>query len=192
MERERESKDGSCGKSTQRGPAGGVGWMDGRTGWRVMKEMKLATAARLYIVPLFPSFPFSPIYFPYQLLSLSLGYVRGEREREELNIKASTASTFTKRERERGTTPFLFLFDFSSKLPFTGVTRARREIKRTPRLETITSQLMFYLDTLAVKKRSGRTLTPPFFFSLSLKHKQTVVHTRPKIKKEIKKKLEKK
>jgi hypothetical protein len=62
----------------------------------------------VYSSSLFPSFLFSPIYFPYQLLSLSLSvdYVRGERRAKHKGVDGVDI------HRERGTTPFLFLFLF--------------------------------------------------------------------------------
>jgi hypothetical protein len=65
----------------------------------------------VYSSSLFPSFPFSPIYFPYQLLSLSLSvdYVRGERRAKHKGVDGVDIH----REREReGQRPFYFYFYF--------------------------------------------------------------------------------
>jgi hypothetical protein len=85
-------------------------WMDGLAGDERNETGYGRTA--VYSSSLFPSFPFSPIYFPYQLLSLSLSLSTTWGEREELNIKASTASTFTEREKERDNALFIFIFIF--------------------------------------------------------------------------------
>jgi hypothetical protein len=65
----------------------------------------------VYSSSLFPSFLFSPIYFPYQLLSLSLSvdYVRGERRAKHKGVDGVDIH----REREReGQRPFYFYFYF--------------------------------------------------------------------------------
>jgi hypothetical protein len=80
MERERERvKMAPAGNQHRQNRGWGGEW----TGWRVMKEMKLATAVRLYIVPLsfLPSLfrlYTSPINFS---LSLSLSRLREGREK---------------------------------------------------------------------------------------------------------------